>query len=287
MHAGKVLTSDSPAAIVAAHGTATLEAGLHRLPGRGDCRYIGAGGTAVCCPGRRRRRQSPTPPRRRNAAFNPTRMLAYSRRETLELRRDPIRATLAIIGSALLLFVLGYGISMDVEKPDLRRARPRRTPRSARLQPSDRGLALFHREGPDHRLRRSRPPHARRRDRLAIELPPGFGRDVSRGPPCPRSAPGSTAANPTRAETLRSYAQAIHASWARAEGPRALWRCGDRRVLSARAALPLQSGRPQRRRHGAWHHSAAANHDPCGARSTRGRAREGARLDRQFLRSHQ
>ena len=42
MHAGKVLTSDTPAAIVAAHGTATLEDGLHRLPGRGDRRHRGA-----------------------------------------------------------------------------------------------------------------------------------------------------------------------------------------------------------------------------------------------------
>ena len=33
-----------------------------------------------------------------------------------------------------------------------------------------------------------------------------------------RSAPGSTAPNPTRAETLRSYAQAIHASWLAQKG---------------------------------------------------------------------
>src|SRR5690606_34504976 len=47
--------------------------------------------------------------------FNLRRMLSYSRREALELRRDPIRATLALVGSVILMFIMGYGISMDVE----------------------------------------------------------------------------------------------------------------------------------------------------------------------------
>src|SRR5690606_36466336 len=47
--------------------------------------------------------------------FNFSRMFAYTRRESLELQRDPIRATLAVVGSVILMIVLGYGISMDVE----------------------------------------------------------------------------------------------------------------------------------------------------------------------------
>ena len=34
-------------------------------------------------------------------------MFAYTWREALELRRDPIRATLAIIGSVILMLVIG------------------------------------------------------------------------------------------------------------------------------------------------------------------------------------
>lgn len=41
-------------------------------------------------------------------------MMSYARREGLELCRDPIRATLAL-GSVILMFIMGYGISMDVE----------------------------------------------------------------------------------------------------------------------------------------------------------------------------
>src|SRR5690606_12141476 len=48
-------------------------------------------------------------------SFDARRLFSYARREGLELRRDPIRLTLAILGSAILMLVLGYGISMDVE----------------------------------------------------------------------------------------------------------------------------------------------------------------------------
>ena len=47
--------------------------------------------------------------------FDPRRMLSYAWREGLELRRDPIRLTLALVGSVILMFVMGYGISLDVE----------------------------------------------------------------------------------------------------------------------------------------------------------------------------
>ncbi|MFK9780974.1 hypothetical protein ACJEM9_24655, partial [Escherichia coli] len=43
------------------------------------------------------------------------RMFSYMRRETLELLRDPIRMALAVVGSIILMFVLGYGINLDVE----------------------------------------------------------------------------------------------------------------------------------------------------------------------------
>ena len=50
--------------------------------------------------------------------FSFRRLLAYARRESLELWRDPIRLTFAILGSVILMLILGYGISLDVE--DLR-----------------------------------------------------------------------------------------------------------------------------------------------------------------------
>ena len=54
-------------------------------------------------------------PGRISSWFSLQRLLAVSYREQLELRRDPIRLTLAILGSVILMLVMGYGITLDVE----------------------------------------------------------------------------------------------------------------------------------------------------------------------------
>jgi hypothetical protein len=60
-------------------------------------------------------------------------------REALELR-DPVRGTMALLGSVILLFIMGYGINMDVE--DVRYA-ARPGPRlPARLCTQPRRVAL-------------------------------------------------------------------------------------------------------------------------------------------------
>ncbi|MIO77157.1 hypothetical protein CSM62_23100, partial [Salmonella enterica subsp. houtenae] len=52
-------------------------------------------------------------PSRQGLSFR--RLFSYSRREALELRRDPVRSTLALLGTVILMLIMGYGISMDVE----------------------------------------------------------------------------------------------------------------------------------------------------------------------------
>jgi ribosome-dependent ATPase len=216
MHAGKVLTSDTPAAIVAARGTATLEQAFiacleEAIADTADA----AGPPAAASPAPA---ATATPPRKRSSAtFNPIRMLAYSRREALELRRDPIRATLAILGSVLLLFVLGYGISMDVENLTFAVLDRDDSAISRDYSLQIAGSRYFTEKPPitdyadlDRRMRAGEIG-------LAIELPPGFGRDVSRGRHVEIGA-WVDGANPTRAETLRSYAQAIHATWLAQKG---------------------------------------------------------------------
>jgi ribosome-dependent ATPase len=110
----------------------------------------------------------------------------------LELQRDPVRATMALVGSLLLMFVMGYGISMDVE--DLRFAVLDRdqTALSRNYALTLAGSRYFSERPPladyadlDRRMRSGELS-------LALEIPPGFARDVARGKPC-RSARGSTA----------------------------------------------------------------------------------------------
>ncbi|MGE5174424.1 MAG: ribosome-associated ATPase/putative transporter RbbA, partial [Betaproteobacteria bacterium] len=117
MHAGKVLVTDSPAAIVEKRGAPNLEAAfISHLEEAGHPEHTSF--TAV-----RREGASSAPAQADPAADSLMRWLfgklrrlySYTRREALELGRDPIRLGLAALGSILLMLVLGYGISMDVE----------------------------------------------------------------------------------------------------------------------------------------------------------------------------
>ncbi len=60
-------------------------------------------------PGQRSRR------RLASSRFDLRRLWAYARRETMEILRDPIRLTFALVGPLILLVTVGYGISFDVE----------------------------------------------------------------------------------------------------------------------------------------------------------------------------
>ncbi|PKO62003.1 MAG: multidrug ABC transporter ATP-binding protein, partial [Betaproteobacteria bacterium HGW-Betaproteobacteria-17] len=112
MHAGKVLVSETPADIVAGRDAETLEQAFIDY-------LVEAGGGAQDA--RQRTSEAAAPlvgsvaKRPRSHYFSFSRMYSYMWREVLELQRDPVRAALALVGSMILMFVIGFGISMDVE----------------------------------------------------------------------------------------------------------------------------------------------------------------------------
>jgi ribosome-dependent ATPase len=139
-------------------------------------------------------------------------MFAYTRREALELQRDPIRATLAIVGSVILMFVIGYGINMDVENLSFAVLDRDDTSISQDYVTQISGSRYFEEKAPildytdmDRRMRAGELA-------LAIEIPPGFGRDVSRGRSVEVGA-WIDGAMPSRAETVRGYVQGMHSEW--------------------------------------------------------------------------
>ena len=209
MHAGKVLDSDVPAKLVEKRGAKTLEEAFigYLVEAEGNAQEedddqsqsapaaAEAAGAQI-----------------RHSAFSLQRMFSYLWRETLELQRDPIRASLALGGSILLMFVIGFGISMDVE--DLRYAvldRDNSTlSRDYALQLSGSRYfieqpAIADYEDLDRRMRSGELS-------LAIEIPPGFMRDALRGNGVQVGAwvDGSM---PARAETVQGYVQGMHQSW--------------------------------------------------------------------------
>ncbi|PTM40651.1 ribosome-associated ATPase/putative transporter RbbA [Bosea sp. 124] len=212
MHAGKVLVSDTPHAIVARRGSATLEdafvAYLEEAIGEaGPPEPSGVPHPAVAVVAAV---AAAALPKRR--FFDLRRMLSYTRRETLELRRDPIRATLALLGSVLLMFVIGYGINFDVEKLSFAVLDHDQSTVSRDYVLGISGSRYFVEQAPiadyadlDRRMRRGELS-------LAIEIPPGFGRDLARGHGVQIGA-WIDGAMPQRGETVQGYVQGMHAAW--------------------------------------------------------------------------
>ncbi|WP_374515777.1 ribosome-associated ATPase/putative transporter RbbA [Niveibacterium sp.] len=205
MHAGRVLASDTPAALRTARGADTLEAAfigyLEEATGAADAPAAAAPAATA-----------PTLPHRPPPRFSLRRLLGYAYRETLELRRDPIRLTFALLGSVLLMFILGYGISMDVQ--DLRFAVLDRdqSPESRAYIESFAGSRYFIAQPPiadaaalDRRM-------ASGELALAIEIPPAYGRDL-RASRAPTLAFYVDGAMPFRGETIRGYAEGAHQTY--------------------------------------------------------------------------
>ena len=214
MHAGKVLISDTPVRIGAARGNGSLEqAFVAYLQDAIDKAATTTPAAEVSVP----EIAPPTVEEPRSSHrwlgfFDPRRMFAYTQREALELQRDPIRATLAVVGSIILMFVMGYGINTDVENLAFAVLDHDETTISRDYALQISGSRFFTEKSPitsyDDLDRRMRSGELS----LAIEVPPGFGRDVARGSNVQIGA-WIDGSNPSRAETVRGYVQAMHATW--------------------------------------------------------------------------
>ncbi|WP_295381451.1 ribosome-associated ATPase/putative transporter RbbA [uncultured Pseudacidovorax sp.] len=210
MHAGRVLDSDAPAALVARRGAASLEeAFIGYLVDAGGGTPEAAADEAPAAPAQV---AVPSATPARPAAFSLQRLWSYLWRETLELQRDPVRATLALLGSLVLMIVMGYGINMDVD--NLRYAVLDRDQSTlSQSYALDLAGSRYFTEQPPLRDDADMDRRLRSGDiSLAIEIPAGFGRDVLRGRNVQVGA-WIDGAMPVRGDTLQGYVQGIHQYW--------------------------------------------------------------------------
>lgn len=208
MHAGRVLVSATPEELIRQRGAASLElafiAYLEEAAGKGattpapEVKVTSAPDHAPAGASRLRTSLG--------------RALSYSQRESLELRRDPVRATLALLGTVILMFIIGYGINLDVENLSYAVLDRDQTGPSQNYALNLSGSRYFVEQPPirdyqdlDRRMRSGEIS-------LAIEIPPGFARDIARGKPVEVGA-WVDGAMPTRAETVRGYVQGMHQLW--------------------------------------------------------------------------
>ncbi|WP_404477678.1 ribosome-associated ATPase/putative transporter RbbA [Novosphingobium sp. BL-52-GroH] len=206
MHAGRVLDSDAPDRLIARRGAKTLEEAFI-----GYLVEAEGGNAAAEAPNAV---EAPTPhiEGRVRRTLSLQRMLSYVWRETLELQRDPVRGTLALAGSVILMLVMGFGISTDVNELRFAVLDRDQSTLSESYQLDISGSRYFAEQRPisdyadlDRRMRSGELA-------LAIEIPPGFGRDLLRSQPVAIAA-WFDGAMPQRAETAQGYIQGLHQHW--------------------------------------------------------------------------
>ncbi len=203
MHAGRVLASGEPARLIRERGKATLEETFI------DYLEEAAGGgqeTPAAAPVAVRPPQTAQPDSR---GFSLQRLIAYAGREMREILRDPVRLAVSLLGSVILLFIMGYGLNLDVENLGFAVLDRDQSPESRDYIQNLAGSRYFIQKPPlksqddlDQRM-------AAGGLSVALEFPPDYGRDLQRG----RSVEIGVwvdGAMPFRAETVRGYVEGMH-----------------------------------------------------------------------------
>jgi ribosome-dependent ATPase len=203
MHAGKVLACDTPAALQQQFRGETLEAAfvtcLERAQGAADTPPPPAPVDAPVAQAKSMR----------GHGFSVGRLVAVASREGKALLRDKVRMAFALLGAIFMMVIFGYGISLDVEKLAFAVYDQDQTPQSRAYLEAFRGSRYFAEQPP---IRDSKELHRRLQRseiKLALEIPPGFGRELYAGRQ-PAVAAWLDGGMPFRAETSRNYVEAVH-----------------------------------------------------------------------------
>jgi ribosome-dependent ATPase len=221
MHAGKVLAQGPPAQLVAERKAKNLEAAfigyLEDAAKDPNARDILAG-TKPAAGVSEAFAEAPAPdaaathPHGPSSRFSLGRVWAFARRETVELVRDHVRLAFAVVGPLLLMAVFGWGISLDVDHLPFAVLDGDGTTASRDYADSFRGSYYFEEKRPlndyqelNRRLRNGEL-------RIALDIPPGFQRDLERARQ-PEVNAILDAAMPFRAETSRGYVEGVHGQY--------------------------------------------------------------------------
>ncbi len=208
MHAGRVLASDRPAALQKNKSANTLEeAFIAYLEEAAGQQRSTASSLMLSTP-----RADFPPAAIAPSFFSLARLLGIAYRESMELLRDPIRLAFALIGAVILMFVLGYGISMDVENLKFAVLDRDQSPESRDYVQNIAGSRYFVqrpaiRDEADMERRMGSGELS-----LALEIPPHYGRDLVLGRH-PEIGAWVDGALPFRGETARGYLLGLHSQY--------------------------------------------------------------------------
>ncbi len=239
MHAGRILAEGAPDALRAAKGEETLDGafiaymtearaeGTETLAGAASGE-AGAGAApadasaSAAAPQPEATAEADAPPtarakgdraelirQRAGRLFSTTRAAAWFGREARELTRDRIRLVVAFLGTAILMVILGFGITTDVDGLRFAVFDRDHSPASAAYTDAFGANRTFEQRPPAH----SDDEITRRLQSndiaLGVIIPENYGRDLREGR-VPEILVVIDGGMPFRAETILSYVQAIH-----------------------------------------------------------------------------
>ena len=220
MHAGKVLACDTPVALMKSRGTDDLEQAFigYISDAAGETGQLALAKKDAAELGQQLETPSPVPApvlvHQASASFSLGRLLAYTNREAMEILRDPVRLAFAFIGSAIMMFVFGFGITTDVEDIKFAALDLDQTPESRGYLEAFAGSRYFLQQPPLYSPDQMQRRLEANRISLAIEMPNQFGRELKRNgqPEVSAMVDGS---NPSRAETIKQYVIGVHGTFLR------------------------------------------------------------------------
>ncbi|PWE31242.1 multidrug ABC transporter ATP-binding protein [Maritimibacter sp. 55A14] len=232
MHAGKVLVTGAPQKIIEDRGAETLEDAFvgHMLDAMPpEISYGDAMLTAETTP-------LTTYPASR---FSLGRLFAFTTREAMQVRRDPVRLVFSFVGSAVLLLIMSFGISQEVREIPFAAFDQDNSPESRAY------LSGF--EQSEWFLQRPAIGSAEELERrtasgelaLALQIPPGFGRSVRRGKTAEIAAL-IDGTDTSRAGTVESYVEGAHSHILTTGAQSALALTGLGASAGPNQALPAQ-----------------------------------------------
>jgi ribosome-dependent ATPase len=202
MDAGRVLASGTPEAIVQSKGAANLEEAFIA------CLEEANGRQKLDVAGLVRASETERPRKADIVASMLRRLTACTIKESLELLRDPIRMGFALLGTSFLMLIFGTGISFDVDNLAFAVLDRDNSHESRTYLEELRGSRYFTEKAPiaseEEMQRRLQSGDIS----AAIEIPPGYGRDLRRGRPTSIGA-WVDGAMPFRAQTIEGYLIAV------------------------------------------------------------------------------
>lgn len=199
MHQGKVLDSDTPEALTQKRGKETLEEAFVDYLEEATKEKISDTNITI----------NKTQNSVKHKHFSFKRLFGYSYRESLELIRDPIRLVFALLGMVFLLFVMGYGITMDVEDLHFSALDYDQSPQSRDYIQNISGSRYFLEQAPLHSQKELDRRMQTGELTFTVVIPPGFEKKILRGEEVEIAA-WVDGAMPFRAETISGYLTGIH-----------------------------------------------------------------------------